>query len=144
MEHWTQNRSVYNTMKIKPDLNLSRFLFFTPIFRYEQLPSYEKDGGSDSMSPLVTTIFGRRIDLPCSSPGSYCSRLLRRPCSRQQRLLRYLIAVTGAITLICLIGLGINGNSPFYGKRLDYYWQRFPRYVEIVAPCNYFLIISVN
>ena len=130
METGLKIQKYMNIMKVRPEFTLSKILSFKPIFRYEQLPSYEKGDGSNSTSPVTTTIFGRRIELPCSSPGSHCSRLLRRPCTRQQRLLGYLIAVTGVITLVCLIGLGINGIR--WGE-VDYYWQKFPRYVKFAA-----------
>ena len=134
-------------MRSLRDLNLSKFISLNSIFRYEKLPSYEKDDGSNSASPFSTTVFGRQVRWRHSSPISYTSSLLRRPCTRQQRLLAYLIAVTGVITLVCLAGIGINGNNLPFGMRIgsvEFEWLKFPRYAfEInVSRVHYLALYS--
>lgn len=107
---------------------LSKLLPLSPIFRYEKLPSYEKDESSNSTLLLNTTVFGRQVRWRSPDLWSYTSNVVSRPCTRQQRLLTSLIIITGAITLICLAGL-----RPFFGTKaghVEYEWQRFPRYVR--------------
>ena len=118
-------------MKFIPNLTALKSIPYKPSFRYEELPSNEKENGSKPTNyPFSTAILRRHLRWRSPSPGLDGTFAVKGPCGRQQRLLLYLLAATGAVTLVCLGGLGYKRDmfSSSGHERIYYDWQRYPRY----------------